>query len=132
MGAFTKQLLPNKMHKCIISLAANCNHKKNLSEARRCLGQILSHIVYTKELWTEPIHAKRPDMYLNQLAYAHTELNTEQLVAKLKEIELYMGRNETERSAGVVCIDLDLLQFDETRHHLRDWERDYVRQLLLK
>ena len=31
---------------------------------------------------------------------------------------------------GIVAIDLDLLQYDEEQHHLRDWSRSYVKDLM--
>lgn len=41
-----------------------------------------------------------------------------------------MGRTQEDRTAGIVRIDLDLLQYDNDRYHLRDWERDYIKKLL--
>ena len=124
------------MHSCIISLAANTHQKENLAEARERLGQILFDIDYTTELWTEPFKAKEnkeavtQELYLNQLAFAHTQLSVEELVKALKETEKNMGRNDSERQLGIVCIDLDLMQYDQTKHHLRDWERPYIKELL--
>ena len=40
-----------------------------------------------------------------------------------------MGRTAEDRRLGIVRIDLDLLQYDDTRFHLRDWERPYVKLL---
>lgn len=118
------------MHWVLISLAANCDAKKNLSEARQRLGQVLSSVSFTEELWTEPIGARRPDLYLNQLATGMTTLDTDSLNLWLKDTELQMGRTPQDREQGLVRIDLDLLQYDHQRHHLRDWQRDYVTQLL--
>ena len=71
------------MHQVILSLAANCDAEKNLPEARLCLEQILTFTHYTDAIWTEPIGCKRKDLYLNQLAKAHTELTFEQLNEQL-------------------------------------------------
>ena len=46
----------------------------------------------------------------------------------LKETEKRLGRTHNED--GIVAIDLDLLQYDGQQYHLRDWERDYVKNLL--
>jgi 2-amino-4-hydroxy-6-hydroxymethyldihydropteridine diphosphokinase len=48
----------------------------------------------------------------------------------LKSVEQEMGRTQEDRLAGIVKIDLDILQFDDTRHHERDWQRPYVIQLI--
>ena len=141
------------MHHCIISLAANCNQEENLAEARCRLGKILFSPSYTEAIWTEPFVSKKgnhsspldlqllategtqdlsphTNLYLNQLVYAETELGVGELEAELKAIELSMGRTTKDRHLGIVRIDLDLLQYDSTRYHLRDWERPYIRQLL--
>ena len=46
----------------------------------------------------------------------------------LKETEKRIGRIKNED--GIVVIDLDLLEYDGQRHHLRDWSRDYVMKLI--
>ena len=118
------------MHRCIISLATNCNQEENLREARQRLGQILSDTSYTKELWTQPFRSKCTYLYLNQLAYAETSLSVNQLEETLKRIEMEMGRTAEDRQHGIVRIDLDLLLFDHERYHLHDWERPYIQELL--
>ena len=118
------------MHQCIISLASNCEAEKNLPEARLCLEQILVFSHYTNAIWTEPINSKRNDLYLNQLVKASTKLSFEELLSSLKNIEQKMGRTPKERKDGRVRIDLDILAFDDERHHLTDWERHYVKMLL--
>lgn len=118
------------MHQVILSLAANCDAEKNLPEARLCLEQILTFTHYTDAIWTEPIGCKRKDLYLNQLVKAQTELTYEQLNEQLKAIEQQMGRTREDRQQGIVRMDLDILEYDGTRHHLADWERHYVKLLL--
>lgn len=131
------------MHSCIISLAANCNQKENLAEARQRLGQILFDVQYTRELWTKPVGSSVSTLtparqeenpseckYLNQLAYAHTELECDKLEQALKAMEREMGRKDADRRQGIVRIDLDLMKYDDTRHHTQDWERPYITELL--
>ena len=119
------------MHRVVISLAANRFQKRNLSKARRCLEEILFDVRFTSECWTEPIgHTPCRDAYLNQLAIGHTELDEPALTEWLKNTELSFGRTEAKRQSGIVPIDLDILDFDGEKRHLRDWERPYVRQLV--
>ena len=128
------------MHPCILSLAANCEQEKNLAEARRRLSQILFSPSYTEAIWTEPYHlptnthhpSPNTQPYLNQLVYAETPLSVENLEARLKSIELSMGRTAEDRQRGIVRIDLDLMQYDDQRYHLRDWDRPYIQQLFLQ
>ena len=120
-------------HQVIISLATNRFQKANLSKARQCLEEILSDLQYTAEHWTEPVgNGSRHDAYLNQLASGITGLDEEQLSARLKEVERSFGRNEAKRRLGIVPIDLDIREFDGERRHLKDWERPYVKELLIE
>lgn len=118
-----------QMHCVLISLAANCRHEKNLSEARIRLRQVLSALTYTPELWTDPVGGG-DGKYLNQLAKGCTELDADTLQSALKQIEHDMGRTPEERQRGIVRIDLDLLDYDGCRHHLRDWGQPYVKELI--
>jgi len=118
------------MHSIIISLASNHDATYHLNEARNCLAQIFSNIKYTQEIFTEPINAKRKDMYLNQLAAFETTMDDTEINALLKSIEKLIGRTDEDRQQGIVNIDLDLLQYDDQRFHLKDWERPYVVELL--
>ena len=118
------------MHEVIISLASNCQQEENLLEAHRRLGQILFFVTFTEAIWTEPYRAATTSLYLNQLAYARTELSADELCRQLKQIETDMGRTAEDRSCGVVRIDLDLMEYDKERHHLKDWDRPYIKTLL--
>ena len=140
------------MDEVIISLASNCDQEKNLHQAHLCLEQILSSCRYTKAIWTEPYvggNASKlcnevgeasklckvadeasPTIYLNQLVYATTSLTVDDLQSALKDIELRLGRIADDRQQGIVRIDLDLLQYDGQRYHLRDWDRPYIKALL--
>jgi len=126
------------MHHVLISLASNYQAKEHLDKARTALTELLSSAVYTQEIWTEPEGTTgrtsdacaRKALYLNQLVSADTSANADELNSCLKDIEKELGRTAECRQRGIVTIDLDLLQYDDTRHHLRDWNRSYVRHLL--
>ena len=67
-------------------------------------------------------------MYLNQLCQGTTAFGPNLLSEVLKETEKRQGRTHNED--GIVTLDLDLLQYDDQRFHLRDWERSYVKDLI--
>ena len=117
-----------KVHEVIISLASNENQEANLAKAREQLTQLMVEAHFTSAIWTEPIATSRKEPYLNQLCKATTTFGEGLLCEVLKETEKRIGRIKNED--GIVVIDLDLLQFDGQRHHLRDWSRDYVKNLL--
>ena len=122
--------MTQKEHHIIIGLASNINQEANLEAAREQLIQLLSEVHFTSAIWTEPIGALRQEPYLNQLCRGTTALGMNLLNEVLKEIEKRLGRTHNED--GIVTVDLDLLEYDGERYHLRDWERNYVKDLINK
>ena len=120
--------MTQKEHYIIISLASNENQETNMAAARTQLEQLLTEVEFTSAIWTEPINTLRKEPYLNQLCKGTTALGEGLLCEVLKELEKRIGRRRNED--GVVAIDLDLLQYDDQRHHLRDWDRSYVKDFI--
>ena len=151
--------MAQKLHHIIISLASNFNQEANLEAARTALTQLLVEAHFTSAIYTEPIgsidhgpltidHSLEASpfesklssldqcsmvngqcsMYLNQLCSGTTAFGPNLLSEVLKETEKRQGRTHNED--GIVTLDLDLLQYDDQRFHLRDWERPYVKDLI--
>jgi 2-amino-4-hydroxy-6-hydroxymethyldihydropteridine diphosphokinase len=120
----------NGYYDVTISLATNFEQERNLSEAHERLRQILFETRYTNAIWTEPYKSKLSAKYINQLVYAKTTLNAEELISVMKAIETSMGRTAQQREKGIVTIDLDLMEHDGVRYHLEDWQRPYIKMLL--
>ncbi len=120
--------MTQKQHQIIISLASNENQEANLQAAREQLTQLLSEVHFSSAIWTDPINSIRQEPYLNQLCKATTAFSMNLLNEVLKETEKRLGRTHNED--GIVTIDLDLLQYDEAQYHLRDWSRNYVKNLI--
>lgn len=119
-----------KEHHVIISLASNENQEANLEAARTQLTQLLTAVNFTPAIWTEPLNSSRKAPYLNQLCKGTTAFGEGLLCEVLKETEKRLGRRHNED--GIVTLDLDLLEYDGVRHHLRDWEQSYVKDLIDK
>lgn len=117
-----------KEHHIIISLASNENQEANMAAAREQLIQLLTEAHFTSAIWTEPVGTIRKEPYLNQLCKGTTTFSMNLLDEVLKETEKRLGRTRNED--GIVTIDLDLLAYDDQRQHLRDWGRDYVKNLI--
>lgn len=117
-----------KEHHIIISLASNINHETSLEAARTQLTQLLTEVHFTSAIYTEPVGTLRREPYLNQLCKGTTALGFNLLNEVLKETEKRLGRTHNED--GIVTIDLDLLEYDGERYHHRDWERNYVKDLI--
>ena len=117
-----------KEHQVIICLASNIDQKRHLEAAREQLSLLLKDLHFTSEHFTEPINSQRNEPYLNQLCQGYTTFGPNLMSEVLKEIEKRLGRTHNED--GIVTIDLDLLQYDSQRYHLRDWDRNYIKDLL--
>ncbi|MBP5713871.1 MAG: 2-amino-4-hydroxy-6-hydroxymethyldihydropteridine diphosphokinase [Prevotella sp.] len=122
--------MKQKEHTVIISLASNVDQEAHLEAARTQLTQLLTTVQFTSAIFTEPVNSIRKEPYLNQLCTGTTVLGEGLLGEVLKEIEKRLGRTKNED--GIVAIDLDLLQYDNQRHHLRDWDRNYVKDLIIE
>ena len=130
-------VMKQKEHTIIISLASNDNQEVNMAAAREQLTQLLTEVHFTSAIWTEPVGndqwsvvSGQSNKYLNQLCRGTTALGEGLLCEVLKETEKRLGRTKNED--GIVAIDLDLLQYDNRKHHLRDWSRIYVKDLISK
>ena len=120
--------MTQKEHQVLISLASNEDQEAHLVAAREQLTQLLTEAHFTSAIWTEPVNTSRKAPYLNQLCKGTTALGMNLLGEVLKETERRLGRTHNED--GIVAIDLDLLEYDGQKYHLRDWGRDYVKNLL--
>ena len=120
--------MKQKQHQVLICLASNIDQKQYLEKAREQLSLLINDMDFTTEHWTEPVNSIRKEPYLNQLCKGTTTFGANLLSELLKEMEKRLGRKHEED--GIVTIDIDLLQYDEQRYHLRDWERIYVKDLL--
>ena len=120
--------MTQKEHQILISLASNENQEARLADAREQLTQLLTEVHFTSAIWTEPVNTSRKTPYLNQLCKGTTAFGVNLLCEVLKETEKRLGRIHNED--GIVAIDLDLLLYDDQRFHLRDWSRDYIKNLL--
>ena len=101
-----------------------------MQAARTQLTQLLTEVHFTPAIYTEPVGTLRQEPYLNQLCKGTTAYGFNLLNEVLKETEKRLGRTHNED--GIVTIDLDLLEYDGERYHLRDWDRSYVKDLINK
>ena len=112
------------MASVLIALGSNYHQSAHIQWASQRLSALLSDVTLSRVLWTPDIHG-RGQWYMNRLLRAKTSLSPTQLTSLLKQIE-----QETQRTKVHVTIDLDLMQYDQQRYHLDDWQRPYIQQLL--
>ena len=111
-------------HYVIVALGSNTNPEQNISVASDELAGLLHSCHFSHTIWTYDIHHTGVK-YLNRLVAGYTDMTVDELDEKLKTIE-----NLHHRSRHEVTIDLDLMQYDGVRYHLKDWPRPYIQRLI--
>ena len=112
------------MASVLIAQGSNHQQSAHIQWASQRLSALFTDVSLSPVLWTPDIHG-HGTWYMNRLIRAETPLTPTQLTALLKLTE-----QETRRTKQHVTIDLDLMQYNEDRYHLDDWERSYITRLL--
>ena len=112
------------MHKVLIAIGSNCRQSVHVQWASQWLTRFLDNCRLSRCLWTPDIKGTGR-WYMNRLAVGETPLTIAELEQQLKVIEVRLGRTRQQ-----VTIDLDLMLYDDEQHHLTDWPRPYIQQLL--
>ena len=111
-------------HYVIIALGSNVS-RDLLPKARQLMGEWINVTAASDIIATEPIGMSSPDFH-NPLLECTTALTLDRLTLRTKATEQTLGR---QHGKGIVSIDIDILQYDDIRLHLSDWEHEYVKQL---
>ena len=111
-------------HYVIIALGSNVS-RDHLPKARQLMGEWLNVTATSDIIATEPIGMSSPDFH-NQLLECTTALTLDRLTLRTKATEQTLGR---QHGKGIVSIDIDIMQYDDTRLHPDDWNREYIIEL---
>ena len=117
-------------HYILLALGSNIAAEQNIDHAKARLLAVFPLLQFSRSLITPAIGIVSPP-FTNCLAEGYCSVQLEEVLVALKNIEGEMGSVSEERKKGIVKIDIDLLQFDETKRKADDWSRDYI-QLLIK
>jgi 2-amino-4-hydroxy-6-hydroxymethyldihydropteridine diphosphokinase len=99
--------------------------------AARLLKNMLSPISFSVAVETEPDgNLAGCPHFLNQVVIACSPLSMENLSACLKQMEKEIGRRPEDKSRGLIPIDIDLLQWNDTILKPDDLKRDYIQSAL--
>lgn len=113
----------------IVALGSNSSAEKNMAKGLELLAQLLVHLRHTSIIQTPPVSLNAAP-FLNCLAIGETDKSAERLNIALKYIERHCGDRKDLRKKGHIIMDIDLLEYDGTRHHENDWNRAYIKQLM--
>lgn len=114
------------MHKCIICIGSNYNRKENLLLARKRLADLFPSIRFTTErkhnLCFSGVRHCSPIKW-----HCFSPKQEEEKVKKeLKAIEKCAGRRPEDKKEEKVCLDIDLLFFDDRVLKPEDLKREYI------
>lgn len=119
-----------EMNTALISIGSNENRDENIPLCRKLLDDIFESIHYSNTSITKPFGEHYKNSFLNQLALVETEMSRENVNICLKMLEKQIGRNFTDKSTGLIKIDIDLIKWNSTILKEEDWTRSYVADLL--
>ncbi|HEV8364049.1 MAG TPA: 2-amino-4-hydroxy-6-hydroxymethyldihydropteridine diphosphokinase [Gemmatimonadaceae bacterium] len=98
-----------------VALGSNLGDRaRYLADARSALAQLpTSRLLAESRIEeTDPLGGAQQPRYLNQMVKLETALSPRELLARLHDIELRLGRTRGERWASRT-IDLDLVRYDD-------------------
>ena len=107
------------MHRYIVCIGSNYNRKENLTFARQKLTESFSSICFAPELETEPLFFKNPALFSNQVVMFFSDKD-----------EQRSGRRPEDKKEEKVCLDIDMLLYDNKIVKPEDWQRGYIQQSL--
>ncbi|KGF18169.1 hypothetical protein HMPREF1640_04480 [Prevotella sp. S7-1-8] len=113
----------------LLSLGTNNEQVKHMDDAQKYIDQAFTNVRYSKCIWTAPVGGGT-NLYLNRLAVTSTALSYDKVVEITKDIERRLGRMAEDKRRHRVPIDIDVLQLGQSVYHDKDWQRQYVKQLL--
>ena len=119
-----------EVHKYIVCIGSNYNRKENLTFARQKLTESFSSICFAPELETKPLFFKNPALFSNQVVLFFSDKDEEVVRKMLKDIEQRSGRRPEDKKEEKVCLDIDMLLYDNKILKPEDWQRGYIQQSL--
>lgn len=118
-------------HKIIFALGTNANPiyiKKGLYALHSAFNEITVSTTIETEALGDKFYGS---IFFNALAVAYTDKTYMEVNECLKKTERECGDSRLLREKGTVVLDIDLLKYDGRRFHELDWERTYIKKLMI-
>jgi 2-amino-4-hydroxy-6-hydroxymethyldihydropteridine diphosphokinase len=104
-------------HRIVLALGSNLGESAViLDQAIEDISEFVTKIRRSSNYQTEPVGGPVQPDYLNVVLLGITELAQEELLSRLREIEVRHGRLRAEHW-GARTLDIDLIDFDSTTWH---------------
>lgn len=114
----------------IISIGSNYNQKENISFAKKKLaGMLGEQTSFTRDMWTEPVGIQS-EKFINCICISTTRHTLLQLTKAFKQLEKKCERSKKNDLINKIPLDIDILLYGDQRYHDKDWERQYIQELL--
>ena len=120
------------MNTVIIGVGSNIDAERNVSAARRMLGEKLNVLGESKFERTRPIGPRKQQDFLNGSLLIKTRLGRERLKALLKGVEIALGRDAGEDPYGPRKMDLDILVWNGEVVDPDVYEREFLRRSVVE
>lgn len=119
-----------KQNYIIISIGSNYNQKENISFAKKKLtGMLGEQTSFTRDMWTEPV-GLQSEKFINCICISSTKHTLLQLTKAFKQLERKCERSKKNDLINKIPLDIDILLYGDQRYHEKDWERQYIQELL--
>lgn len=119
-----------KQNYIIISIGSNYNQKENISFAKKKLtGMLGEQTSFTRDMWTEPVGIQS-EKFINCICISSTKHTLLQLTKAFKQLERKCERSKKNDLINKIPLDIDILLYGDQRYHEKDWERQYIQELL--
>lgn len=117
--------------KVILSLGSNHDAEVNIMMAEKRLGSLFSAIIFSRKLITKPIGMPEgTPPFANAIGIGDTQIPLPALQIMLKALEKSQGRMHSPSQKNLIPLDIDVLQYGETRYKTSDWQRSYNKLLI--
>ncbi|MDE0159534.1 MAG: 2-amino-4-hydroxy-6-hydroxymethyldihydropteridine diphosphokinase [Candidatus Dadabacteria bacterium] len=120
------------MNTVIIGIGSNIDAERNVSVAKRMLGEKLNVLRESKFLRTKPIGSRDQQDFLNGSLLVETRLGFKQLKTVLKGVEIALGRDAGEDRYGPRKMDLDILVWNGEIADPDVYEREFLRHSVIE
>jgi len=118
------------MHTVLLSIGSNTFAKTNIDKAKRMLTYAFPDIVFSPPVLTEPCGERYFFPFRNIIARFNCELTPQEIIGKIKVIEMAVGRSPRDKYLNRVIIDIDVIKCGDTILRPEEYEREYVQGLL--
>ena len=115
-------------NRILLSLGSNWQAEQHMQLAMQLLQARFHTLRFSESIWMEALnYPQSVGPFLNRVAVGWVGESPVEIQACLKSIERQLGRRSEQKAAGVVVIDLDLLQWNDRILKPADLQRPYVR-----